>query len=220
MLVDGKSVGPVSRYTFEKVTRSHTIEARFQQAAARAAWNPFDDVNEGDWFYDGVRYVYENGLMNGTSADAFSPGRTTNRGMIVTILWRLEGQPESGAAMAFADVPAGSYCYEAVRWAAEQGVVQGYTETEFRPETPITREQLAAILYRYGGYKGRDLAADGDLTRFADQPSDWAREAVEWAVDAGVLSGRADGRLDPRGSATRAEAAVMLTRYLTAVGPA
>ena len=216
VLVDGRSVGAVRTYTFEKVTESHTIEARFREAGHRAAWNPFADVNEGDWFYDSVRYVYENGLMNGTSGTAFSPYLTTNRGMIVTVLWRLEGAPESGGAMPFADVPAGSYCHEAVAWAAEHGVVRGYTETEFRPEAPITREQLAAILYRYGTYRGHDMGADGDLSRFADQPSGWAREAVAWAVGAGVLTGRSGGRLDPLGSAARAEAAVMLTRYRAA----
>ena len=214
VLVDGESVGAVDRYSFENVAGNHTIEARFQKEGERPQWNPFEDVREGDWFHDDVRYVYEDGLMRGVSATRFSPGWDTSRGMIVTILWRLEQEPESGAAMPFADVGAGSACYDAVRWAASQKIVKGYDAATFGPDNAITRQELAAILYRYTQYKGRDVSASDDLAGFIDRPDPWAEENVRWAVGSGLLEGKGHGVLDPRGRATRAETAAMLTRLL------
>ncbi len=172
---------------------------------------PFTDVQERAWYEDAVRHVYFNGLMMGTSETLFSPWDNTTRGMIVTILWRQEKKPEGIAEMTFADVKQGAYCYEAVRWAAEQEVVLGYSETTFAPDDPITRQDLATILYRYAG----SPETDGSLSEFSDreQASGYAERALCWAAETGVLSGKGNGTLDPKGRCTRAEAAAMIQRY-------
>ena len=177
---------------------------------------PFIDVHEGDWFYENVGYVYENGLMNGVSETLFEPNGTVTRGMIVTILHRLEGEPESDYDMPFTDVAEQQWYAEAVRWAAGEGIVTGVSATEFAPDDPITREQFAAILWRYAQSKGYDVSASADLTGFLDygQISEYALPALQWAVGAGVMSGRGDGILAPQGTATRAEAAAMLMRFV------
>ena len=182
--------------------------------AFRSTWdNPFRDVAPGAWYEEAVQYVYEAGLMQGTSASAFSPGRTTTRGQIVTILHRLEGSPRAGRPP-FTDVAAGSYCAEAVAWAEQNAIVRGFGDGTFRPDRPITRQQLAAILLRYMEHRGEGTAGRADLSRFSDSAAvaDYAREAMAWAVSAGLLQGRADGTLDPAGSATRAQTAVILHR--------
>ncbi|MCB6364796.1 S-layer homology domain-containing protein [Intestinibacillus massiliensis] len=216
VLVDGKSVGAVERYTFEKVTKAHTIAASFREETGKAAWNPFTDVREGDWFYDSVKYAYGHSLMLGTSPSAFSPEASTERGMIVTVLWRMEGQPEAAGIHAFTDVGSGAYYADAVAWADGNGIVLGYGDGKFGPEDTITREQLAAILWRYAQYKGKDVGAGGTLERFTDAAavSGYAQEAMRWATGQGILSGKGDGILDPMGQATRAETAAMLMRYL------
>ena len=177
---------------------------------------PFIDVHEGDWFYENVEYVYENGLMNGVSETLFEPNGTVTRGMIVTILHRLEGEPESDYDMPFTDVAEQQWYAGAVRWAAGEGIVTGVSATEFAPDAPITREQFAAILWRYAQSKGYDVSASADLTGFLDygQISEYALPALQWAVGAGVMSGRGDGILAPQGTATRAEAAAMLMRFV------
>lgn len=212
--VDGKSVGAVTSYTEKKVTKEHTIAASFRAKDEKAAWNPFTDVKEGDWFYESVRYVFEKGLMNGTDSDRFSPEQSASRAMLVAMLWRLAGQPAVNEAAPFTDVTANAYYAEAAVWAAENGIVKGYGDNRFGPNDPVTREQLAAILYRYAQVKGQDTAMAGDLSGFADQPSGWASEPVRWAVGAGLLSGKGGGVLNPTGNATRAETAAMLMRYL------
>ena len=176
---------------------------------------PFIDVHEGDWFYENVGYVYENGLMNGVSETLFEPNGTVTRGMIVTILHRLEGEPESDYDMPFTDVAEQQWCAGAVRWAAGEGIVTGVSATEFAPNSAVTREQFAAILWRYAQSKGYDVSASADLTGFLDygQISEYALPALQWAVGAGVMSGRGDGILAPQGTATRAEAAAMLMRF-------
>ena len=177
---------------------------------------PFIDVHEGDWFYENVEYVYENSLMNGVSETLFEPNGTVTRGMIVTILHRLEGEPESDYDMPFTDVAEQQWYAGAVRWAAGEGIVTGVSATEFAPDAPITREQFAAILWRYAQSKGYDVSASADLTGFLDygQISEYALPALQWAVGAGVMSGRGDGILAPQGTATRAEAAAMLMRFV------
>ena len=182
--------------------------------AFRSTWdNPFRDVAPGAWYEEAVQHVYEAGLMQGTSASAFSPGRTTTRGQIVTILHRLEGSPRAGRPP-FTDVAAGSYCAEAVAWAEQNAIVRGFGDGTFRPDRPITRQQLAAILLRYMEHRGEGTAGRADLSRFSDSAAvaDYAREAMAWAVSAGLLQGRANGTLDPAGSATRAQTAVILHR--------
>ncbi len=216
VLVDGKRVGAVERYTFEKVTKAHTITVRFQKETEKAAWNPFADVRAGDWFYESVQYVYEHDLMLGTSATTFSPTASTERGMIVTILWRMEGQPEATNAQDFSDVQSGDYYAQAVAWANENGIALGYGNGKFGPKDTITREQLAAVLYRYAQYKGADVGAGGALDRFTDtaEISGYAREPMAWAVEQGIITGKGGGVLAPKGQATRGETAAMLMRYL------
>lgn len=188
-----------------------TITAEFKPSGKL----PFMDVKAEDWFYDSVRYVYENGLMNGTSKDKFQPDLDTSRGMIVTILWRREGAPADAGTASFSDVAAGAYYYQAIAWGAAHGIVKGYDNHSFGPDDSITREQLAAILYRYARSKGMDATAKGDLSGYSDQPDRWAEEPVRWAVGAGIISGKGNGVLDPKGQATRAETAAMLQRLFS-----
>ena len=178
---------------------------------------PFTDVDADDWFYDAVRYVYGEGLMTGTSASEFAPGLTTTRGMIVTILHRLEGEPVATGDAGFADVKADAYYAEAVNWAAEAGIVNGYSASAFGPTDPITREQMAAILYNYAEYKGMDVTASADLSGYsdADSVSGWAEEAMSWAVEEGLLRGVTNDTLEPEGMATRAQVAAILQRFLS-----
>ena len=183
-------------------------------SAFRSTWdNPFRDVAPGAWYEEAVRYIYEAGLMQGTTGTTFSPGRTSNRGQIAAILHRLEGSPRAGTPP-FTDVAAGSYCADAVAWAEKNNIVRGFEDGTFRPEGRITRQQLAAILFRYLEHWGADTAGRADLSRFSDTAAvaDYAREAMAWAVSAGLLRGRSDGTLDPAGSATRAQTAVILQR--------
>lgn len=183
-------------------------------SAFRSTWgNPFRDVAPGAWYEEAVRYVYEAGLMQGTTGTTFSPGRTSNRGQIAAILHRLEGSPRAGTPP-FTDVAADSYCADAVAWAEKSNIVRGFEDGTFRPERRITRQQLAAILFRYLEHRGADTAGRADLSRFSDTAAvaDYAREAMAWAVSAGLLQGRSDGTLDPAGSATRAQTAVILQR--------
>ncbi len=179
---------------------------------------PFGDVNTGDWFYDVVKYAYDNGLMTGTSATTFEPNTTTTRGMIVAILNRLEGNPTAADA-GFADVNSGDWYADAVNWAASVGIVNGYSDTQFGPNDPITREQMAAILYNYAEYKGYDVSARADISSYDDAAnvSDWAIESVQWANAMGLVNGMTDTTIEPQGNATRAQIAAILSRYLTGI---
>ena len=172
----------------------------------------FTDVAPNAWYKDAVQYAYDNGLMTGVSADAFAPEQTTTRAMIVSILARLEGV-ESAQAAGFADVNDEWYA-TAVNWAANVGVVNGYENNTFRPNQPITREQLAAILMNYSAYKGQDVSARADLDNYTDQPSAWATETMSWAVAEGPISGVTADQLQPQGNATRAQVAAILQRFL------
>ena len=184
-------------------------------SAAAASVSPFGDVQSTDWYYDEVQYVYENGLMSGTSATTFSPDTTTTRGMIVTILHRLEGTPAVSTSGTFADVTAGRYYTDAVEWASANGIVGGYGNGRFGPNDPITREQMAAILYRYAAYKEYDVSGAADLSGYSDASSisSYARVAMQWANHSGLVNGTSDTTLSPQGSATRAQAAVILYRF-------
>ena len=175
---------------------------------------PFTDVYTSDWYYDDVRYVYENGLMNGVTTTLFAPKTNITRGMLVTILWRGEGEP-SAPANSFTDVARGSYYEAAIAWAESKGVVTGFGGGLFKPNDPITREQFVTILYRYASFKGMQTAASGSLTGFSDAASvsAYAVDAVRWAVGAGLMNGK-NGRIDPAGFTTRAESAALLHRYL------
>lgn len=175
---------------------------------------PFTDVNTTDWCYDAVQYVYEKGMMNGTSTTTFSPGGTTTRGMIVTILHRMEGTPAATGTV-FADVPTGQWYSDAVSWASANGIVGGYGNGRFGPGDPITREQMAAILNRYSTYKGYDAGTVGNITGFSDasQVSTYAAEPMGWAIGNGLISGVGNNTLAPKGNATRAQVATILKRF-------
>ena len=182
--------------------------------SALAAGNmPLTDVKMADWFYNEVQFVYENGLMSGTGEVTFAPNATTTRGMIVTILHRVEGLPLA-SGLEFSDVAEGQYYTDAVKWASENGVVDGYGNGKFGPNDPITREQMAAILYRYAQIRQYDTSISGRIDTFADgdKVSDYAVEAMRWAVGMGFISGTSGNRLDPTGSATRAQVAALMER--------
>ncbi len=178
--------------------------------------NPFTDVSEKDWFYGDVMFVYENGLMLGTSKTLFSPHGTATRGMMATILWRMEGSPVPKGKNSFTDVEAGKWYADATTWTAENSIFAGYGKDKFGPDDPITREQLAAIFYRYADYKGYDLTVKGNLDKFkdADKITDYAKTAMQWAVGSGLVKGKSGNLLDPQGTATRAEIAAMLHRFI------
>ena len=178
--------------------------------------NPFTDISEKDWFYGDVMFVYENGLMLGTSKTLFSPHGTAMRGMMATILWRMEGSPVPKGKNSFTDVEAGKWYADAITWTAENGIFAGYGKDKFGPDDPIAREQLAAIFYRYADYKGYDLTVKGDLDKFkdADKITDYAKTAMQWAVGSGLVKGKSGNLLDPQGTATRAEIAAMLHRFI------
>jgi len=203
------------RYTFQMPASRVTVEAAFSAKSGAANTLPFTDVAGNAWYHAAVEYVYGGGLMSGTDGTHFSPNVTTTRGMIVTILHSMAGRPGAAGSARFLDVPAGQYYTAAVEWACASGVVSGYPDGRFRPNDPITREQFAAILYRYAQLSGRDTGAAGDLSAFQDRGkvSAYAVEAVGWAVEQGLISGMGDGNLAPGGSATRAQAAAMLTKY-------
>ena len=205
------------KYTFTMPASAVTVEASFTKDDTPVDTGlPFTDVKADDWFFEAVKHVYDNKLMDGTSSTTFAPLMTTNRAMVVTILWRLEGQPETDdATLSFTDVESGVWYTNAVNWAASKGIVKGYSDTVFAPNDTVTREQLATILYRYAESKGYDVSAKGDLTTFADgaKTSSWAAEAMEWAVGSKLLSGKGGNVLDPTGTATRAEVAQIFMNF-------
>ena len=176
---------------------------------------PYTDVATDDWFYDAVAYVTDEGIMNGTSSTTFSPLSTTNRAMMVTMLWRMEGSPEVDYELDYTDVAADQYYTEAVRWAASTGIMDGYGDNVFGINNPITREQMATVLYRYAEYKDIEVTASGDLTTFTDgdKTSAWALDAMKWAVGAGLINGVENNALNPQGASNRAQVATVLMRY-------
>ena len=176
---------------------------------------PFTDVSTSDWFYDDVAFVYENGLFSGTDSRSFSPNASMTRAMLVTVLYRLEGEPTVTGRSSFTDVRSGAYYEKAVIWAAANGIVTGTDSTSFSPDAKVTREQLAAILYRYAQYRKLDTDASAKLNSFTDagSVSAYASEALGWAVSEGLING-ASGKLMPKGDATRAQVAAILHRFV------
>ena len=176
---------------------------------------PFTDVSTSDWFYDDVAFVYENGLFSGTDSRSFSPNASMTRAMLVTVLYRLEGEPTVTGRSSFTDVRSGAYYEKSVIWAAANGIVTGTDSTSFSPDAKVTREQLAAILYRYAQYRKLDTDASAKLNSFtdADSVSAYASEALGWAVSEGLING-ASGKLMPKGDATRAQVAAILHRLV------
>lgn len=203
------------RYTFSMPSSAVTVEAVF--AAVSPGGLPFTDVPEDAWYRDAVAYVYTHGLMAGTTPTTFAPEVTTSRAMIVTILWRLAGSPVVDYAMDYTDVDPGAWYGEAVRWATSEGVVGGYGGGRFGPNDPITREQFAAMLWRYAGNEGYDVSVgeNTDLLSYTDAQtvSEYAIPAMQWAVGTGIIGGTTPSTLTPYGGATRAQAAMMLMRF-------
>ena len=201
-------------YTFTMPASKVTVQATFTQNQSGTL--PFTDVKTGDWFYEAVQYVYDKGMMTGVSADRFAPASTTTRGMIVTILYRLENEPAVSGGSAFTDVESGAWYADAVAWAAANDIVNGTSATTFAPNSPITREQMATMLYRFAQYKGMDaVTLQENLTGYPDggQVSDYAIPAMNWAVGQGLIAGMENGTLVPQGSATRAQVATILMRF-------
>lgn len=198
-------------YSFTMPSGTANVYVRFSGSGL-----PFADVPSGSWYYDDVAYVYDTGLMTGLTATAFGPNLSTTRGMIVTILWRMENEPAARHGCPFADVRRGSYYEQAIAWASENGIVTGFDASTFAPDRAITREQLAAILFRFAAYRGMDaVTLRENLSSFQDQAaiSAYAVSALNWAVGEGLMQGTGD-KLEPTGSATRAQVAAMLRRFI------
>ena len=198
-------------YSFTMPSGTANVYVRFSGSGL-----PFADVPSGSWYYDDVAYVYDTGLMTGLTATAFGPNLSTTRGMIVTILWRMENEPVAKHGCPFADVRRGSYYEQAIAWASENGIVTGFDASTFAPDRAITREQLAAILFRFAAYRGMDaVTLRENLSSFQDQAaiSAYAVSALNWAVGEGLMQGTGD-KLEPTGNATRAQVAAMLRRFM------
>ena len=204
-----------SVYSFKMPARRVEIQVSFREIPPESL--PFTDIADNAWYADAVRYVYKHGLMAGTSATTFAPDVTTSRSMIATILWRMAGSPVVNYAMNFADVPQDQWYSEAIRWAASEGIASGYGNT-FGTHDPITREQLAVMLYQFAQARGYDVSVgeNTNILSYTDvsDVAEYAIPAMQWACGAGIISGTGDGStLTPQGQATRAQAAVMLTRF-------
>lgn len=214
MLINGMSVGRTSPYTIKSLDKDIEVRVVFAEKSRL----PFTDVIESDWFYDNVAYVYDNNLFKGITDTLFGPNRNLTRAMLVTVLHRAEGEPIASEPSGFEDVSDSAYYKDAVAWAAENGIVSGYSETEFAPDDLITREQIAAIMYRYASYKGMNVGAGEsfDISSYSDfaDISDYAVPALSFTAASGIMVGRTETTLDPKATATRAEAAAILQRLL------
>ncbi|WP_270418703.1 S-layer homology domain-containing protein [Butyricicoccus sp. AM78-15b2TA] len=214
----GKSVSTVKKsdtvYTFTMPASTVTVGVSYAKADETPSKTTFNDVSANDWFASAVDYVTGKGMMNGTADNTFSPKANTTRGMVVTVLYRLENQPSTSAA-SFTDVASGAYYANAVAWANANGIVSGYGSGKFGPNDKVTREQLAAMLYRYAQNKKYDVSGAKSLDGYTDAQSvsSYAVPALQWANAAGVVTGKSGSKLDPKGYATRAEVAAMLMRF-------
>ena len=214
----GKTVSTVKKsdtvYTFTMPASAVNVGVSYVKATETPSKTKFNDVSANDWFASAVDYVTGKGMMNGTADNTFSPKANTTRGMVVTVLYRLENQPSTSAA-SFTDVASGAYYANAVAWANANGIVSGYGSGKFGPNDKVTREQLAAILYRYAQYKKYDVSGAKSLDGYTDAQSvsSYAVPALQWANAAGVVTGKSGNKLDPKGNATRAEVAAMLMRF-------
>ena len=177
---------------------------------------PLTDVEEDKWYYESVKYVYENGLMYGTSETTFAPNDTLTRAMFATILYRANDEPEVEYEETFVDVPEGEWYSDGIIWAYQNGIIYGYGDGIFGTNDNITREQLAAMMYRYGEYMGYDMSEYAELDQYedADMVSSWAEEAISWAVGANIIYGTSDTTLNPTGQASRAECAAIIMRFI------
>lgn len=213
--INGTLIEPAPRIQLSADT-NYTVHATFKKIVVEVPWqNPYKDIKENDWFFENVKYMDEHGIMNGTGNSLFSPEQLLSRAMMVTMLFRAEGSPQPVQLSSFDDVT-NTWYTNAVSWAYETGIVKGYEDGLFHPEQNITREELAVMLYSYAINRKIDTPATAELSSFIDSSSisDWAVNAVCWAVKQGIISGKGDGILDPLGTATRCEAAAMLHRFI------
>ena len=189
-----------------------TVEVNFREETVT---DIYTDVPADSWYADAVKYCYDNGLMDGIGGDEFAPEAVTTRAMVVTVLYRIEGEPNASGNGGFADVPSGQWYTEAVAWAKAHGIVNGYSATEFAPDDTMTREQMAAVMFRYAEYKGVASDTSADLSGYTDagKVSTWAEEAMEWANAEKIITGTSTTTLAPSGSSTRAQLATVLMRY-------
>ena len=214
-----------AKYDFaSKVTKDFTLYAKWNEnekpvdpvdPPKPTEWeNPFTDIHKNDWFYDSVKYAYENGLMKGVSNTEFAPQSDITRAMFVTVLYRIENEPQTAAA-AFIDIESGSYYEKAVAWANANGIVSGISKDRFAPNDPITREQMAAIIYRYATFKGYDITTSGSAA-YTDNSdiSDYAKDAIIWAAEKSIMTGNTDGSFAPKANTTRAQATAVFMRML------
>lgn len=209
-LIDVSKSGGV--YSFKMPASAVTVQASFVKGTMKL---PFNDVSENNWFYDAVMYAYSNGIMNGLDTNVFGPNETTTRAMLVTMLYRAAGEPAVRGTNTFRDVAANTWYTDAIIWANTNGIVNGVDDGLFNPNGAITREQLATILYRFAKYVGDDVSASVSLAGFTDAGSisDYAQTAMSWAVATGLFEGRDNGKLEPTGTATRAEIATVFMRH-------
>lgn len=210
---NGGSSGGSSFYPTFTPTKQNNEQSNTEE------WkNPFTDVSENDWFMSDVEYAAKNNLMSGTGDTTFEPHALLNRAMLVTVLWRAEGKPQINYIMPFDDVDENGYYAEAVRWAAGENIVNGISENEFAPDSNITREQIASIIYRYAKYKGYDLSAaeNADTAAYSDinDVSEYAVTAIRYALGTGVINGKTEVAINPKDNATRAETAAILRRFI------
>lgn len=179
--------------------------------------NPFEDVKENDWFYEAVKYANENNLFKGATETKFAPNAPMTRGMMITVLWRMEKEPVVNYLMQFKDVNTSEYYAEAIRWAASEKIVTGHTVTEFKPDEMLTRQEMVTMLYRYAMYKEMDMALidEVDLTDFVDHNaiSDYAMDAMKWSVGRGIIIGMSEISLAPATLTARCEVAVVIMRF-------
>ena len=214
------------KYSFTMPESAVTVRALFSggpEGCGLGADCPaarFEDLDLTAWYHDGIHYCAQRGLMNGVSADAFAPSATATRAMLVTTLWYLEGRPQVNYLMSFVDVGQDLWYTEAVRWAASEGIVEGYSDAVFAPGDPITRQQMAVLFYRYAQYKGWDVSARSDLSGYEDasEISAWAQSAMSWANAESLVTGVSAEALTPRAAATRAQVATMLMRFCRSMG--
>lgn len=217
---DGKIVVSVDSLAPIAIVENTGSQSGEDTSNPGAGVNPsFTDGKETDWFYEDVMFVYKKGLMTGTSATTFAPNGTATRAQLAAVFYHMEGRPEVEGRSSFPDVahgPGAAWYCDAVTWAEKNGIVKGYKDGTFGPGNPITREQLAVVFYHYAQHRGYDVTAAGNIDRFADKDkvSAWAQKALAWAVDCGIMNGTGDTLLSPRGTATRAQLAAMLHRFI------
>ena len=207
-----------SKKEYLSSSEKNSIMSSFQvkDTVKRTNGIAFTDVKKGDWYYDSVKKVSDDGIIKGSNAYTYSPNGKLSRGMLATILWRMEGSPKATGGKNFSDVKSGEYYYEAIKWATSKGIVNGYDNGKFGPSNNITREQLAVMLCNYARYKKKNVSKLANISGYTDSKSvsTYAKASVQWAIQNKIISGKSNGKkIDPKGTATRAEVAAMIQNY-------